>query len=222
MINSGLYYQYDGVFKNQEEITANTLDYSAITNNLRPGDMKYKDYDGDGKITPDDRVRTDKNTNPTFQGGLNLGLRYKNFDLSILFQGATGGEVRIATDESGAIGNYLHEFYENRWTIDNPSSEHPRITDRSDQYYSSGNTYWLHSNNYLRLKNVEIGYNLSAKLVERLGISSFRVYASGMNLVTWSKLKMYDPESTNTLGHYYPQARLINTGILLSFNSLSL
>lgn len=217
VINSGLYYQYDGVFKNQEEITANTLDYSAITNNLRPGDMKYKDYDGDGKITPEDRVRTDKNTNPTFQGGLNLGLRYKSFDLSILFQGATGGEVRIATDESGAIGNYLHEFYENRWTIDNPSSEHPRITDRSDQYYSSGNTYWLHSNNYLRLKNVEIGYNLSAKLVERLGISSFRVYASGMNLVTWSKLKMYDPESTNTLGHYYPQARLINTGILLSF-----
>ena len=64
---------------------------------------------------------------------------------------------------------------------------------------------------------MEIGYNLSAKLVERLGISSFRVYASGMNLVTWSKLKMYDPESTNTLGHYYPQARLINTGILLSF-----
>ncbi|MEN5057885.1 SusC/RagA family TonB-linked outer membrane protein [Sphingobacterium kitahiroshimense] len=217
VINSGLYYQYDGVFKSQEEINSNTLDYSAITNNLRPGDMKYKDYDGDGKITPDDRVRTNKNTNPTFQGGLNLGLRYKNFDLSILFQGAMGGEVRIATDESGAIGNYLHEFYENRWTIDNPSSVHPRITDRSDQYYSSGNTYWLHSNNYLRLKNVEIGYNLSAKLVERLGISSFRVYASGMNLVTWSKLKMYDPESTNTLGHYYPQARLINTGILLSF-----
>ncbi|MCS3556042.1 MULTISPECIES: SusC/RagA family TonB-linked outer membrane protein [Sphingobacterium] len=217
VINSGLYYQYDGVFKSQEEINSNTLDYSAITNNLRPGDMKYKDYDGDGKITPDDRVRTNKNTNPTFQGGLNLGLRYKNFDLSILFQGAMGGEVRIATDESGAIGNYLHEFYENRWTIDNPSSEHPRITDRSDQYYSKDNTYWLHSNNYLRLKNVEIGYNLSAKLVERLGISSFRVYASGMNLVTWSKLKMYDPESTNTLGHYYPQARLINTGILLSF-----
>ena len=217
VINSGLYYQYDGVFKSQEEINSNTLDYSAITNNLRPGDMKYKDYDGDGKITPDDRVRTNKNTNPTFQGGLNLGLRYKNFDLSILFQGAMGGEVRIATDESGAIGNYLHEFHENRWTIDNPSSEHPRITDRSDQYYSKDNTYWLHSNNYLRLKNVEIGYNLSAKLVERLGISSFRVYASGMNLVTWSKLKMYDPESTNTLGHYYPQARLINTGILLSF-----
>ncbi|UIR56434.1 TonB-dependent receptor [Sphingobacterium sp. SRCM116780] len=217
VINSGLYYQYDGVFKNQEEINSNTLDYSSITNNLRPGDMKYKDYDGDSKITPDDRVRTDKNTNPTFQGGLNLGLRYKDFDLSILFQGAMGGEVRIATDESGAIGNYLHEFYENRWTIDNPSAEHPRITDRSDQYYSGGNTYWLHSNNYLRLKNVEIGYNLSAKVTERLGISSFRIYASGMNLLTWSKLKMYDPESTNTLGHYYPQARLINTGILLSF-----
>ena len=217
VINSSLYYMYDGVFKDQADIDRNTLDYSAITNNLRPGDMKYKDFDGDGKITPDDRVRRNKNNRPTFQGGINLGLRYKDFDLSILFQGASGGEVRISTEESGAIGNYLHEFYENRWTIDNPSSVDPRITDRSDQYYSSGNTYWLHSNNYLRLKNVEIGYNLNSKITQKLGISSLRVYASGMNLVTWSKLKMYDPESTNTLGHYYPQARLINTGVLLSF-----
>src|SRR5690606_8633265 len=107
-----------------------------ITGNLRPGDMKYLDYDNDGKITPDDRVRRDKNTDPTFQGGINMELNYKNFDLSILFQGATGGELRVGTDESGAIGNYLLDFYENRWSIDNPSSTHPRITDRSDQYYS--------------------------------------------------------------------------------------
>ncbi|MBP3943219.1 TonB-dependent receptor [Sphingobacteriaceae bacterium WQ 2009] len=216
-INSGIYYIYDGVFKDNEAIAANTLDYSAITNNLRPGDMKYKDYDGDGKITPDDRVRRDKNSTPTFQGGLNIGLRYRSFDLSILFQGATGGEVRIGTDESGAIGNYLHEFYEKRWTVDQPSAVDPRITDRSDQYFSSGNTYWLHSNNYIRLKNVELGYNLNGRFTERLGISSLRFYASGMNLLTWSKLKMYDPESTNAFGQYYPQSRLINTGVLISF-----
>src|SRR5690606_34619554 len=94
-INSGLYYIYDGVFRDEADIAANTLDYSAVTNSLRPGDMKFVDYDGDGDITPDDRVRRDKNTIPTFQGGLNIGMQYKGFDLTVLFQGATGGELRV-------------------------------------------------------------------------------------------------------------------------------
>lgn len=216
-INAGLYYQYDGVFKDQSEIDANTIDYSAITGNLRPGDMKYADYDGDGKITPNDRVRRDRNTDPRFQGGVNIGLNYGDFDLSILFQGATGGELRVGTDESGAIGNYLLDFYENRWTVDNPSDKHPRITDRSDQYYSYDNTYWLRSTNYLRLKNVELGYNLPTNLLERMKISNLRVYVSGLNLLTWSKIKVLDPEATNELGQYYPQARLINAGVMVSF-----
>ncbi|WDF70097.1 TonB-dependent receptor [Sphingobacterium oryzagri] len=216
-INAGLYYIYDGVFRDQAEIDANTVDYGDITSNLRPGDMKYLDYDGDGKITPNDRVRRDKNTDPTFQGGVNLGLTYKNFDLSILFQGATGGELRVATDESGAIGNYLLDFYENRWTVDNPSNVHPRITDRSDQYYSNNNTYWLRSTDYIRLKNVELGYNLPSELLEKIKISNLRVYLSGLNLLTWSKVKVYDPEATNQLGQYYPQARLVNAGVMVSF-----
>lgn len=216
-INAGLYYIYDGVFRDQAEIDANNIDYSAVTGNLRPGDMKYLDYDGDGQITPDDRVRRDKNTDPTFQGGINLGLTYKNFDLSILFQGATGGELRVGTDESGAIGNYLLDFYENRWKIDDPSSIHPRITDRSDQYYSNNNTYWLRSTNYIRLKNVELGYNLPKNLLDKVGINNLRVYLSGLNLLTWSKIKVYDPESTNQLGQYYPQARLVNAGVMVSF-----
>ncbi|RQP17523.1 MAG: TonB-dependent receptor, partial [Parapedobacter sp.] len=101
-INSGLYYIYDGVFRDEAEIAANTLDYSSVTNSLRPGDMKFVDYNNDGKITSDDRVRRDKNTIPTFQGGLNIGLQYKGFDLTLLFQGAAGGELRVGTDESGA------------------------------------------------------------------------------------------------------------------------
>ncbi len=216
-INAGMYYIYDGVFKDQAEIDANKIDYSDITGNLRPGDMKYQDYDGDGKITPDDRVRRDKNNVPTFQGGLNLGFTYKNFDLSVLFQGAMGAETRIGTDESGAIGNYLIDFYENRWSIDNPSSEHPRITDRSDQYFSYNNTYWMRNTDYLRLKNVELGYNAPSDWTKKFGVSSLRVFVSGQNLLTWSGMKVYDPESTNAIGHYYPQARLINSGVMVSF-----
>lgn len=216
-INAGLYYIYDGVFRDEAEIAANTLDYSDVTNNLRPGDMKYLDYDGDGKITANDRIRRDRNTDPRFQGGLNMGVSYKNFDLSVLFQGATGGEIRVASDESGAIGNYLLDFYENRWSVDNPSSEHPRITDRSDQYYSNNNTYWLRSTDYLRLKNVELGYNLPKSVLERVKLANMRVYLSGLNLLTWSKIKVYDPEVTNQLGQYYPQARLFNAGLMVSF-----
>lgn len=216
-INSGLFYIYDGVFRDEADIAANTIDYSAVTNSIRPGDMKFVDYDGDGAITPDDRVRRDKNTVPTFQGGLNIGMQYKGFDLTVLFQAASGGELRVGTDESGAIGNYLLDFYENRWRVDAPSSEHPRITDRSDQYYSSGNTYWLRSTDYIRLKNLELGYTFPGRWMEPVGISNLRIYVSGFNLFTWSKVGVLDPESTNQLGHYYPQARLLNTGIAVTF-----
>ncbi len=216
-INSGLYYIYDGVFRDEADIAANTIDYSAVTNSLRPGDMKYVDYDGDGAITADDRVRRDKNTIPTFQGGLNIGLTYKGFDLTVLLQGAAGAELRVGTDESGAIGNYLHYFYENRWKVNEPSSEHPRIADRSDQYYSYNNTYWMRSTDYIRLKNLELGYTFPAQWMKPAGISNLRVYVSGFNLFTWSEIGMYDPESVNSIGHYYPQARLLNSGIAVTF-----
>jgi hypothetical protein len=75
----------------------------------------------------------------------------------------------------------------------------------------------MRSTDYLRLKNVEVGYNLPSSICSKIGIGSLRVYANGMNLITWSKIKMYDPEAVNALGQYYPQARLINAGVLLSF-----
>jgi TonB-linked SusC/RagA family outer membrane protein len=216
-MNTGLVYQYDGVFRDQQAIDSETLDYSAITNNLRPGDMKYRDYDGDGKITPDDRVRMDNNNIPLFQGGVNLTANWKGFDLNILLQGAMGARQYISAGESGNIGNYLSDIYDDRWTIDNPSSTDPRLANRSDQYWSNGNTYWFRSADYLRLKNVEIGYNLPAHLTEKIGVKNARFYVNGLNLITWSKNKVYDPESDNSLGQYYPQARVINTGLSVSF-----
>jgi TonB-linked SusC/RagA family outer membrane protein len=216
-MNTFLVYQYDGVFATQEDINSNPLNYSAITNNLRPGDMKYKDYDGDGKITPDDRVRMDNNDIPLFQGGFTMNMAMKNFDLSILFQGALGAKQYVSAGESGNIGNYLSEIYDNRWTIDNPSSEHPRIANRSDQYFSGGNTYWFRSNDYLRLKNVELGYNLPTHISEKVGVKNLRLYVNGLNLFTWDKLKVYDPETVSSTGQYYPQARIISTGLNVTF-----
>lgn len=115
-----LLYQYDGIFKDQKDIDANTLDYGGVggAGKLFPGSMKFKDVGGpdgkpDGKIDQYDRVRSDKTNLPTFQGGLVIGAQYKNFDLSILFQAATGAEVFLQT-ESGTIGNYLQYTFDHR------------------------------------------------------------------------------------------------------------
>lgn len=216
-MNTFLVYQYDGVFATQEDISSNPLDYRAIVNNLRPGDMKYKDINGDGKITPDDQVRMDNNDIPTFQGGMTMNLAFKNFDLAVLFQGAAGARQYVSAGESGNIGNYLLEIHDNRWTIDNPSSVHPRIANRSDQYYSGGNTYWFRNTDYIRLKNVEFGYNLPAHISQKAGVRNLRIYANGLNLLTWDKFGAYDPETISSTGQYYPQARVISTGINVTF-----
>ncbi len=218
-----LLYQYDGIFVDQKDVDANTLDYSGVggAGKLFPGSMKFKDVGGpdgkpDGKIDAYDRVRTDKTNLPTFQGGVIIGAQYKNFDLSILFQGARGAEVFLQT-ESGTIGNYLQYSYDHRWTIDNPSSVDPRTVDRNNQYFSNRNTYYMMSTDYIRLKNFEIGYTLPASLGKRVGINQLRVYVNGLNMFTWAKQDIFDPKSTNSSLQYYPQAKIINTGVTVTF-----
>lgn len=217
--NGTLMYQYDGIFSTQADIDANKVDYSGVgASVLRPGDMRLKDINGDGKINGDDRVRADRNNQPRFQGGLNANLRWKNFDLSLLFQASTGGQIFLQT-ESGTIGNFLQWSYDHRWTVDNPSTKDPRIVDRSNQYFSNGNTYWLKSTDYIRLKNLEFGYTLPTALSSRIGLNNLRVYVSGLNLLTYSPTMkgLFDPESTSGSAQYYPQSRLLNTGLSVSF-----
>ncbi len=229
--NSFLMYKFDGVFRDQAEIDANKLDYGPITGNLRPGDMKFQDINNDGKISGDDRVRSDKTQRPWFTGGASINLGYKQFDLAMLFQGAMGGLQLVGLTESGDIGNYLKYDYDHRWTIDNPTSEYPRLTNRNNRYYTnvgsgggftggSGggiNDYFLKSNNYLRLKNVEIGYNLPSEIGSKIGLANFRVYVNGLNFITFDKIKVWDPEATTTSGQYYPQARVLSAGVRVAF-----
>jgi TonB-linked SusC/RagA family outer membrane protein len=215
-----LAYQYDGAFRDAKEIADNKIDYSAATNNLRPGDMKFIDYNGDGKINNLDQVRIDRTRDPRFTGGVNINVAYKNFDLSVLFQAATGGLQLLNFNETGEFGNWLQYSYNNRWSVDNPSSVDPRLVSRQNTYYTSGfrnNTYWLRSNDYLRFKNFEFGYTLGGRVGERVGISRLRLYVSGLNLVTWQKLAIWDPEETAENGYVYPQARIINAGVRVTF-----
>lgn len=219
-IGAYLVYRHAGVFRDLAEIDANTIDYSGVTNQLLPGDMKIEDVDGNGRIDADDQVRIDKNLIPTFQFGATFNLTYKNFDFNMLFQGATGAAIRIQT-ESGDIGNYLQEFYENRWSIENPSSEHPRLASRGDTYYSGGNfgnnTYFLRDTDYIRLKNIELGYSVPSSLISKAGVSNLRLFVNGLNVFTLDRLDVFDPETASGSGVYYPQSRVINGGLTLTF-----
>ncbi len=227
-IGAGLYYQAIGVFQNQADV-----DKYPHWTGARPGDLIFKDMNGDGKINADDRVRINKVRTPDWTGGIMLGSSWKQFSISIFFQGAAGGVQYIST-ESGDIGNYLAEFAENRWLPDptspkgidpSPLKNHysgPRTFNRGDTYWSpqgsNDNTYFLRSTDYIRLKTMEIGYSFSKQFLSRtLGIHGLRVYVNGFNLITWDKFKIMDPEASNSAGDYYPQARIYNFGFNLTF-----
>lgn len=219
-IDSYLVYKSAGVFRDKADIESNKLDYSGVTSKLIPGDMKFEDVNGDGKIDGDDRVRLDQNATPTFNFGATLDVKYKGFELNILFQGATGAAIRIQT-ESGDIGNFLKYSYDNRWSIDNPSGTDPRLASRGDTYYTGGNygnnTYYLFSKDYIRLKNLQVAYTVPKSITDRYKIGTLRFYVNGSNLLTFDKYKIYDPEATASSGVYYPQSRVLNSGLSLSF-----
>lgn len=205
-----LYYESLGVFETEADVDAYPHWAGA-----QAGDIKFKDVNEDGVIDGLDRVRQDKSGLPFFTGGLSASLYVANFDFSILFQG-TSGAVAYISPESGEIGNYYNDQAVNRWTPSSPSSTYPRAWNRDNEYWrSQDNTYWLHNTNYLRLKNIEIGYNLPSKAVSAMNIAGFRIYANGLNLLTFSKEKLIDPELTS--GTAYPLQRIINFGLTLTF-----
>jgi TonB-dependent starch-binding outer membrane protein SusC len=214
-MGSALYYQAIGIFKDQAQIDA-TPHWAGA----KPGDVIFKDVGGpdgvpDGKIDGLDRVMNEKNNMPRFIGGFLANLEYKNFDISLLFQGATGA-VQYVRAESGEIGNYYKLYADNRWTPENTESDYPRAWNRDEEYWGSqGNTFWLQNMDYLRLKNFEIGYNLPSVLNKKLGLGNFRIYINGQNVFTFSKQTLIDPELT--AGTSYPLPRIINGGITLTF-----
>ncbi len=215
-IDSELYYQAIGIFQSQEEIDA-TPHWAGA----RPGDIIFKDVNEDGVIDGNDRVRCEKSRIPRFTYGINLNLGYKDFDLSLLFQGAKGGIFYEAT-EAGDFANFLKSFYDNRWTESNPSTSYPRTYNRSNEYWvNQRNTFWLHKSDYIRLKTLELGYTLPMALTKKVGINRTRIYVSGYNLLTIAPdMKDYDPESPangTSAGYYYPLNKVINFGINVNF-----
>ena len=210
-MNSALYYNAIGIFKDQEAVDAYPHWEGA-----RPGDIMFEDVNKDGEINGLDMVRNYKTDLPTFTGGMSLDLGYKNFYAAILLQGATGAVRSNFIQFSGLAGNYLVEESEGRWTEDNPNATKPRSRDQINEYWASmPNTYWLRSTDYVRLKNVEIGYNIPETFNNKLGIQGLRIYMNGLNLITLTDLTSFDPESNSNTA--YPLNKVYNIGMSLTF-----
>ncbi len=222
-MNAALYYHAIGVFKDQAAVDAYPHREEA-----RPGDIIFEDVNGDHKIDGEDKVRNNKTNIPKLTGGVSINLQYKNFYMNALFQGAAGA-VRAYMVFSGECGNFMYNEIKNRWTEDNPSTTHPRTWNRNTEYWMTdgapNNTYWVRNSNYLRLKNMEIGYNLPFQFIKKFGIEGARVYVNGQNLYTLTKMKDFDPESPSggatggcgVSNEVYPSNKTMNFGVTVTF-----
>lgn len=206
-MNSNLYYQADGIFKNQSEVDA-----MPHWEGARPGDVRFKDVNGDGEVNGLDMVRDDRSDIPTFTGGLSINLGYKNFYVAALIQGAAGAVRYDSITHSGLIGNFFQKDAVGRWTSDHMDASKPRTWNGGGEYWTKqANTYWLQNTNYARLKSIEIGYNIPDKIIHKVGMRNATIYFSGMNLFTIDHLKDFDPESLSNKA--YPLNKVYNIGI---------
>ena len=193
-----------------------------------PGDIKYKDINGDGIIDINDEVPIGYPTTPEIIYGFGVSSTYKNFDLSFFFQGSARSSFFIDAyrtspfiDTSGsAIGNnaLLNAWANDHWSENdrNLYAAWPRLSDQLIDNNNRNSTWWLRDGGFLRLKSLEIGYSINTENFEKVKLESFRVYLSGTNLFTFSKFKIWDVEmGGNGLG--YPIQRGVNFGINMNF-----
>jgi len=172
-----------------------------------------------------------KSSIPTFTFGTYINLSYKKFDLAMLFQGAAGAVVYVNSD-GGTFTNFRKSLLDGRWSPTNPTGNIPRTPNRGNYYWdNTGNTFFLHKTDYVRLKTLQFGYTLDTKSLEKTGIKFVRVYVSGQNLLTWCPgLKDFDPElGANTApsdlknaipgisGGNYPLSRVVSMGLTVTF-----
>jgi len=207
-----------GIFQDQAEVDAAPKQFN---DNTEPGDLKWKDQNGDGVVNEDDRTVIDGQY-PDFEYALNFSASWKNFDLSVFFQGVEGRKILV--DSWGTIpfvqGSPPTTNWRNRWTPENPSTTMPKMYwgVNAPQKVSRTSTYFLEDASYLRLKNLSIGYNVPSELSENMGIRKLRIYFSGDNLLTFSDYPGLDPErgGSGALVNY-PQNKIYSLGLNIQF-----
>lgn len=210
-------YKYEGIYKTDAEALQYLYGYTAESTSYHAGDAKFADLNSDGKIDDNDKTNLG-NPFPWLTYGLNLGADYNGFDLQLFFQGVAGNEiynaVRERTEGKGDVAT-LSTSMRNVWSASNPNGTIPNPYGTSLNMANSSR--FLESGSYVRLKNLQIGYTLPAKITKPANISRCRIYLSGSNLLTFTGYTGYDPE----VGTYgidygnYPQSRTVTLGVNL-------
>ncbi|GGK12269.1 SusC/RagA family TonB-linked outer membrane protein [Yeosuana aromativorans] len=206
-----LLYQADGIYQNQDEI-----DNSVHFPDAQPGDVRIVDKNNDGVLNEQDQIILQNSPTPKIVYGCTMGLEWKDFSLNILFQ----GQAQAQTIYRPFDINQQSEFYEKRWrsALRTPNAEYPAAFDTASSSFREVSTIWIKDNSFLRLKNVELSYSFNKRLLDQLGLDSLRFFVSGHNLlIIYDKVKINDPESSSSTGWFYPQQRLLSTGLSLTF-----
>lgn len=215
-------------------------DYDDIRNSPRqtfgdvqPGDIKYRDVNGDGIVDGNDEVAIGATTTPNLVYGIGASVNWKGFDFNVHFQGT--GKASMIMDgktvfafSKDRYGQILSELVEDRWVDketaatlgipanENPNASYPRLVlceNNATHNNYRPSSYWMRDVSYLRLKNLEIGYSLPKNVLNSLRLENFRVYLQGTNVLTWSSFKLWDPEMGSNNGEAYPITRAFTAGI---------
>ena len=192
---------------------------------VRPGDIKYVDVNNDGKIDALDYSPIGGTWDPKIVYGFGANMNYKDWDFAFFFQG-NGKTDRIIGRSAyflpgsgmGALGN-MYENVDSRWTVDNPQQNvfYPRLTAGQNENNQQSSTWWLKDMSMLRLKSIEVGYNIPKNAVRKMRLNGFRFYVRGTNLLTFSEFKLWDPEIDSTEGSRYPLVKSLSVGLSVNF-----
>lgn len=215
-------YKTAGIFQNAAEVAAyKNAAGGMIQPNAKPGDFRWEDANGDGKITDDDKQFLGTNI-PKYTFGLTVNLDYKRFDFMAFAQGSAGSKIfqglrRLDVPNA----NYQTEAL-GRWTGEGTSNDYPRMTGNdANKNFSNMSDFYLENGNYVRLKIVQLGYTLPTTLSSKIGSDRIRFYLTGENLITFTKYTGYDPEIGGQVfgvdKGVYPQARSVMLGANVQF-----
>lgn len=225
----GQFYGYiaDGVFQNRTEINSHSDEFGNIIQPFaQPGDMRFKDLNGDGQLTDDDRTEIG-NPIPDFTFGFTMKFAYRGFDLSTLFTGSYGGDMLNAAKpylNSGA-GNYnsYAGLYNAAWDSEGSSNSQPRLSNDDPNQNFRYSSYYIEDGSFIRLRNIQLGFKIPDSALDRMNLTNLRVFVTGENIFTVSSISGLDPDigGTATLqgvdwGHY-PLPRIFNIGFNLAF-----
>ncbi|PYF75156.1 SusC/RagA family TonB-linked outer membrane protein [Pedobacter nutrimenti] len=212
-IGQGFGYIFDGFYQDAADI-ANS---AKPTTSIKPGDIKYKDLNGDGIIDALDQRAIGHPNLPSTTLGLTLGFSYKGFSFSMLMQGSFGYSMYFASEAIEALSANFQPIHLQAWTPElGNNAKFPLLGTNStiSRANVSPSDFWLIDAKYLRLKTMEVGYQLPSRWIKKIGLKGVRVYANGYNLLTWTNVdKFYqaDPESVNASGG------IINTGAITAY-----